>query len=433
MPAKRFDSSDDPAFDLRAAKAVASPDGMARSGADMKHSQQEVAVEQEDNERTLGEIALDQDGDVAGGAVSHAVTPQAVPDDDDPSTIEQIGNDLGAAAEDALIAGLAAAPPVAAVVAVINQGEELLEAAEDGAKWVGGALDDVGDLFAVDKVVVGESTFPVDPDAVPHTREEMEAENAEIYAQADAIRANQEHFDELGGGGGYVFNADPDGVTDPLGDIRLQDTVGLDNEVTTGVTPTLDLDPGIVGEGATRGAVTGAPDDVMEPVAGLSPDVAIGADPGVAVDQLPTANLELADVPVGADVQLNPQPIPPGFDLHPPSPILEAGAEVSLNPQPIPPGMGADIGEPLTETTLDQAPSVSDSSIIIVGGTEAPLLADDAGPGFEGGHEVNIAEPPMDEDVASTLAADVDGPAFHAIDIDEPGVDVGFTEDEFEG
>ncbi len=495
MPGKRFDTSDDPTFDLRAAEIA-----------------QAATVQQ-------------QAADASDDPITDLATPQGAPGDDDPGTLEQIGNDLGSAAEDLLLAGLAAAPPLAAVAAVVDKGEQLLEAAEDGAKWVGGALDDVGGLFTVDQVVVGESTFPVDPKAVPMTREEVEAKVAAIMAEGDAVRANQERFDELGGGNGYVFNADPNGIEAPLGDIRLQDTTNLDDQATTHAAPDLLIASDIAGPGAAAGAVTsapdgvtepvtglnpdvaigaagdvmGAPDGVMEPVTGLSPDVAIGALGATDVDQLPTADYEPVDVPPGADVQLNPQPIPPGADLYPPGPIIDEldavgdapaigadvqlnpqpippgmgadigapvafppgpatigadvqlnpqpvppgadlhppgpiideldaagaapaiGADVQLNPQPIPPGMGADIGEPLAGATAADAPSVGDASIIIVGGAEASVLAGDT------------PELAPADDIASTLADDADGPSFRAHGIDEAQIDVGITEDEFDG
>ena len=43
------------------------------------------------------------------------------------------------------------------------------------------------------------------------------------------------------------------------------------------------------------------------------------------------------------------------------------GSDVELNPQPIPPGLDADVGEPLT-SAAPEAPRISNSSIIIVGG-----------------------------------------------------------------
>ncbi len=60
----------------------------------------------------------------------------------------------------------------------------------------------------------------------------------------------------------------------------------------------------------------GAFDDPrLEDVGASDPHTTAGAalDP----DQLPTADHEQADVPIGSDVELNPQPIPPGKAIDP--------------------------------------------------------------------------------------------------------------------
>lgn len=96
-------------------------------------------------------------------------------------------------------------------------------------------------------------------------------------------------------------------------------------------------------------------------------------------------------MPFGSDVQLNPQPIPPGLDVHPPVPITQAEA-------------GADIGEPLVDAAAG-AQSTTDSSIIIVGGAEAPVFSDVPSAPAEPPvvAEVEVPDAPMDE-VASRQA-----------------------------
>ncbi len=130
----------------------------------------------------------------------------------------------------------------------------------------------------------------------------------------------------------------------------------------------------------------------------------------------------------GAEVSLNPQPIPPGMDGHPPSPIAE-GSDVSLNPQPIPPGIGADIGEPVADAA-NAAPSATDSSIIIVGGTEAPVFSDvPAAPiAAPVAVEVEVHDAPV-EDVASALAVELAAPAFSAADSHDMAPEVDIADD----
>ncbi len=144
----------------------------------------------------------------------------------------------------------------------------------------------------------------------------------------------------------------PDGVFGPVGDSDPHTSVG--------------------------GAGAGAPDGAYEPVSASDPHTSVGGEVGFvpAADDLPTVDGVQTEVPFGSDMQLNPQPIPPGIDLHPPGPIAPADAEVSLNPQPIPPGIGADIGEPVTEAAASAGPDVAATSIIIVGGLEAAVGAD---------------------------------------------------------
>ncbi len=59
------------------------------------------------------------------------------------------------------------------------------------------------------------------------------------------------------------------------------------------------------------------------------------------------------------------------------------GSDVELNPQPIPPGLDADVGEPLT-SPAPEAPRISNSSIIIVGGTEGPIRVQAAEDSLDG-------------------------------------------------
>jgi hypothetical protein len=82
------------------------------------------------------------------------------------------------------------------------------------------------------------------------------------------------------------------------------------------------------------------------------------------------------------------------------------GADVSLNPQPIPPGTPEGL-------EMDDAPSLDDASIIIVGGDESPI----------------------EDDVASIVAADAGGPAFGALgafDADDGPMQVSMSEDDWD-
>ncbi len=155
--------------------------------------------------------------------------------------------------EDALLAAaVVAAPPVAAAAAIIETGKDAVEFAGDAAGEVAGAFEDL--FGGGDDVPPGTSTFPVDPNA-PAPSETAEEANA----RGDDIRANQAHFNELGGGGGWVFNADPD--------------------VHTQVDNSLDLDSGIAGPGAAGGNAVGAPDGAYEPVSASQPHIGIGFIP----------------------------------------------------------------------------------------------------------------------------------------------------------
>lgn len=478
MTGTRFGDSFDPAFDVRAAE-------MSKAAT----VQQEAA-------------------DAADGGNSHVSTPEPAPaGGGDDNTIEQIGGNLGDAAGDALLAAASIAPPVAAAAAVIDQGEVLLDAGKDAANFANDAAGEVGgaleDLFGGgDDVPPGTSTFPVDPDAPVPTETPGEAN-----ARGDAIRSEQQHFDEHGGGGGYVFNAD-DERGGSFGDFRQQDV--SDHDVHAQADNSLDLDSGIAGAGAAGadavaalddafepvsasdphtwvgGADAGAPDGVFEPVVESEPHTTVGFVP--AADDLPTVDGVQTEVPVGSDVQLNPQPIPPGMgadigepvteaaasagpdvadssiiivgrteaavgaylggggaavslnpqpiqpgiDLHPPSPIAEAGAEGSLNSQPIPPG--ADIGEPVAEAAAAAAPSTGDSSIIIVGGAEAPVLSEVPNVPVEAPVvvEVEVPDAPM-EDVASSIAVELDGPSFSAAESRDWPIEVSIADDSLDG
>ena len=462
MAGKQFDRSYDPTFDSRAAELS-----------------QAATVQQEA-------------ADAADGATTNVATPVGGHGSagGDPGAIEQIGNDLSEAAEDALLAAAAAAaaaaPPVAAAAAVIDQAGEAVDLAEDAGEAVGDALDD---LFGGGHET-GGSTFAVDPNAAPPTEDPgdvmtraeaswkaqarvTEAKYGEVgnagperhgdfgdfrqqdiadhdtHAQADTTLHLDPGLAGPGATGGNAVTA-PDGAMEPVAGLSPEVAIGAD--VTAGVplgapddvfepvtvsdshvtlAADVPVDPGMAGPAAAGGNAVTAPDGTMEPVTGLNSDVAVGADPVIDVDQLLSPEHAPAPVAFGADVELNPQPIPPGIDLHPPSPIAPTlGAEVELNPQPIPPGIGADIGEPAAAAVYQE--SVDNSSIIIVGGAEAPLIADDDTLGFDSGH-VGIADSQLEQDIASTLAADSDGPDLGRIGIEEESIDVGITEDEFDG
>jgi hypothetical protein len=518
-----FDKNYDPSFDLRAAEMS-----------------QTATVHQE---------ALD----AADGATTNVAVPEGEPADDGGSTLEHVGDNLLAAAEDGLLA--VAAPALAPVVAAAAAGEALLDAGKEAYNVASDVTDTIGGLFSSGDAHPGESTFATDPDAPPESPEEYAAKMAQAEEAMDKAGADFDKSVRLWDGRhDAVEELDLRQHGDGIGDVRLQDTHAIDTDVTTGIARPIEIEPDIVGSGA--GAL-GAPDNVMEPVdelrdhvgigaaganavvardggmepvAALSADVAIGADSVINVDRLMSPDHALADVPLGSDVQLNPQPIPPGLgadlqlsaqseesngmgadktaadyapdnhpgagadktaadyapDNHPgagadktapapdtadhqsvgvhdssiiivggdegtldvgepptagnaPAPIA-LGDDVQLNPQPIPPGLdthppspciGADLGEPAAaDVAVDEAPSVDDASIIIVGGDESPMLSDDIDTSFGGANDVAFADSPMD-DVASTLATDGDGPAFHTDVIDDAPIDVGITEDEF--
>lgn len=447
MVTNRFDSSHDPAFDLRAAEL----------------SQAATAQQQE-----------------------------STSDGEHPGAIEHTGDDLLSAAEDGLLA--VATPAAAPVVAAVAAGQAVLDAGTDAYDLARDATDAIGDVFGGGDEHPGESTFPVDPDAAPESDEEYAAKMQHAKEEMDKGKAAFDKsvrlWDERHDG---VQELDLHRHGDPLGDIRLQDSSGIDSQVAVGAAPNLDLEPHVVGSGAIGGAVTSAPAGAMESVAALSPEVAIGASdatgapdnatvpveelrdhvaigaqPAVQVTQLPTADHAPATVPFGSDVQLNPQPIPPGIgaDIGEPAAAHEAagggdssiiivggtpsasaphdmhgehvgsfppiGTHVQAHPQPI----GAEIGEPAAPSaTGDHVPSAADASIIIVGGAGAGVAAHDAV------HVIAVDVAPAEHDVASALEAHEgthtdalsETPAFHGMDIHEAPHDASITADELDG
>lgn len=236
-------------------------------------------------------------------------------------------SDAEAAGEYSALTGIAAvAPQAAAAAAAIDKAGDLVDAAKDAGKWVGGTLDDI---FGGDEHP-GQSTFPVDPNAVP----ESDAEYAAKMARA------KEAMDKAGGDfdkSVHLWNGRHQDVEHAVQDSDAADVRWASRKARAGQVQDVGTD-----------VRSGAFDDPrVEDVSQFHPHVEVGGDPVNDVDQLPTADHTMADVPFGSDVKLNPQPIPPGRTAAPLS-------------------------------------DVDDSSIIIVGGKPSAQRARDVGPGATG-------------------------------------------------
>lgn len=226
------------------------------------------------------------------------------------------------AGEDSALTGLAAvAPQAAAAAAAIDQAGDLVDGANDAAKWVGGALDDV---FGGGDEHPGQSTFPVDPDAAPESQAEYEAKMAATQEAIDKAVAENRRLEHLRSGRhGDVEHAIQGSEA---ADVRWAARKARAGKV----------------QDAETEVHAGAFDDPRaEDVSQSAPHVKVGGNPVIDVDGLPTADHTPADVAPGTDVELNPQPIPPG-----------KGAAST---------------------------DVDDSSIIIVGGRPSARRARDAG------------------------------------------------------
>lgn len=232
-------------------------------------------------------------------------------------------DDAESVGEDSALTGLAAvAPQVAAAAVAIDKAGDLVDAAKDAGTWVGGAIDDV---FGGGDEHPGESTFPVDPNAAPETEEEYEAK---------MVRAEEEMNKT-----GAAFRKSE----------RLWR--GRHSDVEHAVQGSEAADVKWAARKARAGHVQDSGTDVqggafddprMEDTSASDPHTKAGGV--IDVDQLSTAD-------------------------HTPTDVAP-GSEVELNPQPIPPGKAAD---PLSE--------VDNSSIIIVGGKPAARRAKDIEPG----------------------------------------------------
>lgn len=219
----------------------------------------------------------------------------------------QSGDDAAATAGKAAAAAALATPPIAAAAAVIDSAGDAVELAGDAVKGVGNAVDD---LFGGSDEQPGQSTFPVDPNdpgyAPGYLRPGSPEAVAAQQAAADAA-AMQANLDEAKHGEVDAAGAARRGT---FGDFR-QKSVG-DHQKHTNADPSLNLSEGIAGPGAQGALDVGAPDGSMEGVATLDGNVAIGANPATPVDPRDVPDHDPAVVPAGSDVELNPQPIPPG-------------------------------------------------------------------------------------------------------------------------
>ncbi|MGZ5410869.1 MAG: hypothetical protein ACXWDJ_12825 [Aeromicrobium sp.] len=235
--------------------------------------------------------------------------------------------DVESAGEDSALTGLAAvAPQAAAAAAAIDKAGDLVDGAEDAGKWVGGVLDDV---FGGDEHP-GQSTFDVDPNAVPESDAEYAAKMARAEEAMDKAGAD---FDKSV----HLWNGRHQDVEHAVQDSDAADIRWASRKARAGQ----------VQEAGTEVRGGAFDDPRVEKISQSDPHVVVSGDPVLDVDQLPTADHSPADVPLGSDVELNPQPIPPGKAAAP---------------------------------ALD----VDDSSIIIVGGKRSGRRAKDIGPGTTG-------------------------------------------------
>lgn len=232
--------------------------------------------------------------------------------------------DAETAGEGSALTGIAAvAPQVAAAAAAIDKAGELVDGANDAAKWVGGALDDV---FGGDDEHPGQSTFPADADAPP----ESEAEYEEKMARA------KEAMDKGGAENHKRVN---------LWNKRHQD---VEHAVQGAEAANVRWASRKARAGKVQDAATDVHGDAFNDphVADIGQSdshVVVGGDPVIDVNELPTADHTPVDVAPGSDVELNPQPIPPG-------------------------------------KAADSSSDVDDSSIIIVGGKPSARRIRDVGP-----------------------------------------------------
>ena len=194
-------------------------------------------------------------------------------------------------AETAGLTGIAAvAPQAAAAAAAIDKADDLVDAAQDAGKWVGGAVDD---LFGSDEHP-GQSTFAPDPNAVPESDEEFAAKMARAKEEMDNAGAANAKSVHLWSGRHQDVEHAVEGAE--AANIRWSARKARAGHVE-------DAETEVLG-GAYEDPRLG---EVSQP----DPHVAVGG-PVIDVDQLPTSDPATADVPPGSDVELNPQPIPPG-------------------------------------------------------------------------------------------------------------------------
>ena len=242
------------------------------------------------------------------------------------NTFDKAG-DPETAGQDSTLTGLAAVAPQAAVAAAaIDKAGDLVDGANDAGKWVGGVVDDV---FGGGDEHPGQSTFDVDPDAQP----ESEAAYQEKMARAmeDMAKGGAENHKRV-----HLWDGMHQGVEHAVQGSEAKDIKWASRKARAGKVQ----DAGTAAHG-------GAFDDQrVEDISQSAPHVKVSGDPVTDIDQLPTADHAPADVPPGSDVELNPQPIPPG----------KAAA----------------------------SSDVDDSSIIIVGGKPSARRVRDAGPGTTG-------------------------------------------------
>lgn len=236
--------------------------------------------------------------------------------------------DAETAGEDSALTGIAAvAPQAAAAAAAIDKAGDLVDGAKDAGKWVGGALDDI---FGGDEHP-GQSTFDVDPNAVPESDAEYAAKMARAEEAMDKAGAD---FDKSV----HLWNGRHRDVAHAVQNSDAADVRWASRKARAGK----------VQDAATDVRGGGAFDDPrVEDIGQSDPHVEVGGDPVIDVDQLPTADHTTADVPFGSDVELNPQPIPPGTAAAPSS-------------------------------------DLDDSSIIIVGGKPSARRAREVDPGTKG-------------------------------------------------
>ena len=205
-------------------------------------------------------------------------------------------NDAEAAGESSALTGLAAvAPQVAAAAAAMDKAGDVVDAAKDAGTWVGGAIDDV---FGSGDEHPGQSTFPVDPNAVPESEEEYQAKMVEA----------EEAMNKSGAAGAKAKD---------LWNDRHQDV-----EYATERSEAAD-----VTWSARKARSSHVEDTGMEIHGGLFDDPRredVGAsDPHttasgvIDAERLPIPDHAPADVPIGSDVELNPQPIAPGKATEP--------------------------------------------------------------------------------------------------------------------